>query len=213
MSKWDSYARVHLSVLTSAQLEVYREVDAHASGHVVDVGCGGGRMGAMLSNNSRIQSYVGVDASPEMIRVARRLLDEIHIDTFSVVETPIEVFTSDNFDFGFSINSYYAWSNPVSVLAHIRSLLKPAAPFLLATPNPRLDMPLLLAQADRELLGHPDYRTFRNLNLELASTYPGNFVEMHELVHQTQEAGFLLESCHTAFFLGGLNFVYLRNPG
>ena len=156
-------------------------------------------MAALLSGEPRVTGYVGVDASPEMAAKARWLIGQLAVGGFSVVETRIESFTQRGFDFGLSIHSHYAWVDPVAVLTHIRSLLRPGASFVLVTPNRNLDMPLLLARADKELLGNPGYPAFKALNLELAGAGREAFVSMDELVGQAHRAGFLLTACHQDF--------------
>lgn len=116
------------------------------------------------------------------------------------------------FDSAVSLNSYYTWPEPEKVLSHIYSLLKPGGIFALATPNTRLDMFAMEKQVRKELLTHPDYDTFRQINLELSSNDNAQFIAMNDLVRQVLHIGFVLTSCHQSFYLGGLNFVVLQKP-
>ncbi|MEZ5452572.1 MAG: class I SAM-dependent methyltransferase [Thiothrix sp.] len=208
ISDWDSYAESHLSVLPSVQLEVYRTVARYMRGKVADFGCGTARITPFLVGREGVSGYVGVDYAQDMVAKADWLLEQLGAKDFSVLYAKIEEVSGYVFDSALSINSYYTWPDPLVVLSHISSLLKPGAPFILVTPNPTLDMRKLAQEADKELLGHPHYPAFRQKNLELAGNEKAVFVGMDTLVRQLQASGFRLVSCHQDFYLGGLNFIH-----
>lgn len=208
MSEWESYAASHLSVLPSLQLAVYQAVAQHMRGQVADFGCGTARIAPFLADKAEVSGYTGVDYSSEMVGKARWVMQQLERDSFKVLHERIEQVDGYAFDAALSVNSYYTWSEPLATLAHISSLLQPAAPFILVTPNQTLDMRKLAKEADKELLGHPHYPAFRQKNLELAGNEKAAFVDMDTLVQQLHASGFRLVSCHQDFYLGGLNFIH-----
>jgi SAM-dependent methyltransferase len=71
---WDNLDR--RATMTSF-VERYRRYFGRS---VLDLGCGGGVLGAVLAPTGR--SYVGVDANPDMLREARKLEKELGFGTF-----------------------------------------------------------------------------------------------------------------------------------
>jgi ubiquinone/menaquinone biosynthesis C-methylase UbiE len=65
-SRWSNYVRVSTDA-TLARLP-------RTVGHVLDVGCGTGALVRCLLNDSRVSSLTGVDASREMLSIARKRL-------------------------------------------------------------------------------------------------------------------------------------------
>lgn len=209
-SEWNDYAESHLSVLSSFQLSVYKEVANYLTGSVADFGCGTARITTFLTDIKAVTHYTGIDNSPNMIKKARWLIDQLSVDTYQIKQTKIEKLQEGNFDSALSINSYYTWDDPVKILAHLYSLLKSDALFILVTPNPKIDMEKLAKEADKELLGHPHYPIFRKKNLELVSNKKAFFIEMNELIQQVNIVGFQVISCHQNFYFGGLNCLHLK---
>ena len=209
-SEWNDYAESHLSVLPSLQLNVYKKVASYLTGNIADFGCGTARITPFLTEMEEVTHYTGVDYSSDMVKKARWLIEQLSVDNYQIQQAKIEELQKDNFDSALSINSYYTWDQPLKILSHIHSLLKPSASFLLVTPNPKMDMEKLAKEADKELLGHPHYPIFRKKNLELAGNEEALFVEMSELIQQVTSVGFRVVSCHQDFYLGGLNFLHLK---
>ena len=207
---WDEYARLFASVQTQVQQELQQEAVKHLKGKVGDFGCGSAKIGLMVSDNNRVRSYVGIDASIEMTRIAEVLLKEIEpINEQSIHHGLIEDYTLTSFETAVSLNSYYSWPNPLTTLKHIYNLIETDGIFILATPNKTLDLVLLDKQAKKELIAHPDYKEFREHNLKLINDKAANLVEMSELIKQVQSVGFKVEACHQEFYCGGLNFLVL----
>jgi len=207
---WNDYARVFASVQTQVQRELQQEVVKYLKGRVGDFGCGCAKVGWLLSDNEMIELYIGIDASIEMINIARKYLKEMEpINKQSVHHGFIEDYNLTSFDTGVSLNSYYSWPNPLATLKHIYNLIEEGGTFVLATPNKNLDLILLDKQAKKELIGHPDYKKFREYNLKLINDKDANLVDMAELIEQVQSVGFKVEACHQEFYCGGLNFLVL----
>ncbi|MBH0058084.1 methyltransferase domain-containing protein [Pseudoalteromonas sp. SWXJZ94C] len=207
---WNDYARSFASVQTQVQQELQQEAVRYLNGNVGDFGCGCAKIGLILSDSERVRSYIGIDASIEMINIAQVLLEDIEpINEQSVHHGFIEDYNGSPFDTGVSLNSYYSWPNPLATLKHIYSLIEVGGTFILATPNKSLDLILLEKQAKKELIAHPDYKKFREHNLKLINDKDANLVEMSELITQVQSVGFKIEACHQEYYCGGLNFLVL----
>ncbi len=209
--KWNSYARCHASVLSSFQLELFLDAVKHLSGDIADFGCGSARLAPFLADQERVSSYTGVDSASEMVSIARNLIGKLSSHKLKIVNSRIEDI-HQKFTSAVSIHSYYSWPQPEEVLSHIFELLIPGSIFLLATPNSTIDMPKLLAKAERELLCHPDYIDFKNFNMQFVSNPNARFVSLDELIQQVQGVGFEAIECNQKYYLGGVNFLLLKKP-
>lgn len=207
---WSDYAWPFASVQTPFQRELQQEAVKYVKGKVGDFGCGCAKIGWLLSDSEMIESYIGIDASIEMTNIARKYLKEMEpINEQSVYHGFIEDYNLTSFDTAVSLNSYYSWPNPLATLKHIYNLIEDGGTFVLATPNKSLDLILLDKKAKKELIGHPDYKKFREYNLKLINDKGANLVDMAGLIEQVQSVGFKVEACHQEFYCGGLNFLVL----
>ncbi len=207
---WDQYARCHLSVLTSMQLDLFREAAFYLTGDVVDCGCGTARLAPLLADKATVNSYTGVDYSPEMVTMAQQWLTlKLSSKPINIMQEKIENI-SGHFSSAVSIHSYYTWPNTEEVLSSIYQMLLTDGLFVLVTPNPQMDMEKLLAEAEKELFGHPDFALFRELNLLLSANRSAKFVTMDALIDETRRTGFKVIECHQKHYLGGVNFIVLK---
>lgn len=206
--KWDKYARSHASVLTSFQLELYREAASHLVGDVIDCGCGTARLMPFLAGSTAVSSYVGVDSSAEMVTTAQWILQRLQKPTFRIINSKIEE-VGGCYTSAVSIHSYYAWPDPLAILRHIYTLLSPGTTFVLATPNQSLDMGNILYEAEKELIAHPDYDEFKALNQQFANHPVARFIPMDQLIHQVRSVGFHIVECHQKHYMGGVNYLIL----
>lgn len=208
--QWQNYARSFASVQTSFQRELQLAACELLYGDVADFGCGSAKLAPFLADSSQVSSYLGIDYAKEMIKIADWLIAQFDRPSFNTFEGKIEDYHGRTFNSAVSLNSYYTWPDPVKVLRHIHALLKKGGRLVLATPNHQLDMFAMEKEVKKELLTHPDFATFRQINLELTENPLARFVEMDTLVKQLQAVGFVLDSCHQSFYLGGLNFVVVH---
>lgn len=208
-SDWNSYARLFAAVTTSIQLAVYKEACLHLHGNVVDCGCGSAKLAPFLADNEQVSSYTGIDYSAEMVTAARWIISTLEHSNYTIQHCKIEE-AQGMYDSAVSIQSYYAWPNPQETLRHIANLLVEGGQFVLATPNPILDLAKLAKDARKELLAHPDFAAFESYNLQLAANPHANFVSMDDLIQQVRNVGFEVIECHQKHFQGGLNFLVLR---
>ena len=209
VGEWESYARLHASVTTTVQLALYREACSHLFGSVVDCGCGSAKIAPLLVDNERVTAYTGVDYAQEMVTVARQVVKTLQRPAFGIQHCLIEEVQAQ-FSSAVSIQSYYAWPEPVKTLQHIFNMLASNAVFVLATPNEKLCLEKLLYDAEKELVAHPDFMAFKRYNLQLAHNPQANFISMDGLIKQTQDAGFRVMECHQRHFGGGINFLVLH---
>ena len=147
-----------------------------------------------------IQYKTQAQASIERINEKEAQINRLH----SKIEDVHAQFTA-----GVSIQSYYAWPNPIATLSSIYALLAPQSVFILATPNTDLPIEQLLIDAEKELIAHPDFAAYKRYNLQLAMNPQANFISMDALIKQVQQVGFHVIECHQRHFRGGLNFLVL----
>jgi len=207
--QWNDYARVFSAVTTPCQAQVYEAASEHLSGHVADFGCGTAKITPWLADNPRVTAYTGIDYAPHMVQRARQALRKLATEHFTVQQCRIEQATGP-YDSGVSIQSYYSWPEPRSVLAHIHRQLRPGGIFVLASANSNLCLEKLIASARKTLIEHPDFEEFLRYNRQLAEATGARFPSLHVLIDEAADAGFVVEEAHQGFFFGGLNFLVLR---
>jgi SAM-dependent methyltransferase len=210
VNDWDEYAKVFSSVQTSFQRDIQQAAIPHLSGEVADFGCGSAKLAPFLASISSVSGYTGIDYSEAMTKVASWIINQFPHNNFTVVKGKIEEYQDKKFDSGVSINSYQSWPEPIVTLKHIYSLLKKGAKFTLASPNNNQNILNLAKEVDKELIAHPDYARFKELNISLASNTNGNFISMNTLLQQVQSVGFEVIYCHQEYYLGGLNFIVMK---
>lgn len=208
--KWDTYSSSHLSAYLSVQKEVYQHIANQVQGDVLDLGCGTARIMAYIQDNSLVNNYTGVDASEAMIQQASWLKTQLEFDKAHLIYTDIADIQGQ-YDFIFSIHSYYSWPEQDKLLQKIYSLLAEKGTFILVTPNNVFDEKRLAHLAKQELLGHPHYETFMTINYAIAATAKakGLYVTLDTLIERVKQVGFRVKTAHTHFFLGGASYLEL----
>ncbi|MBX3629683.1 MAG: class I SAM-dependent methyltransferase [Nitrosomonas sp.] len=204
---WNTYARYFFGVTTSFQLDLYREAARHSQGNVIDLGCGTAKLAPIVLDNPSVNSYTGIDASETMISLAQQLSELFGRERFNLIHGEIESLAHQRYASGVSINSYYSWPDPAKTLAHIYDVLEDGAIFVMATPNDKLNMPEILYQCEKELIGHPYFEIFKQMNLSLAENDDAGFLAMDALIRQIQHAGFRVQNCNQSFYADGMNFL------
>jgi SAM-dependent methyltransferase len=106
-----------------------RRLFAHATGRVLDVGCGYGANFAYLPNATHI---TGVDFSPVMLDMARIRADRLGLD-ITLVEGDAEAldFPDASFDTVISALSTCSFQNPITALQEMRRVCAPGGRILL----------------------------------------------------------------------------------
>lgn len=207
---WDNYSYSHLSIFTSIQKEIYEHIASKVSGSILDVGCGSGRIMAYMQNNKSAVNYTGIDLSLEMINQATWLKKELGFDEAKLVNANISSL-SNTFDYIVSIHSYYAWDDKITMLKTIYNLLDNDGKFILVTPNNDFDKEKLSVVVKQEILGHPFYKDFMDINYEIAEIAEQKTLYRHidSLIETVRGIGFKVNTAHNNFFLGGASYLEL----
>jgi ubiquinone/menaquinone biosynthesis C-methylase UbiE len=122
--RWARYNRASLELLPLGRVE-------HDLGRVLDVGCGTGNLLPFLeARGYRMQEYVGVDLSPEMLRIARTKPGRVPASwiTADAARLPLR---ESSFDIAVSASVLHYWDDVDAALAEIRRVLRPGGHLLL----------------------------------------------------------------------------------
>jgi ubiquinone/menaquinone biosynthesis C-methylase UbiE len=112
-------------------------------GILADIGCGPGRLTALIAQRHPALRIIGVDAADEMIQTAISYVSsqgiscQVEFRLGDVVELPV---ADNTVDFAVSTLSLHHWSDPIRALHEIYRILKPGGQFLLF--DLRRDSPL-----------------------------------------------------------------------
>jgi trans-aconitate 2-methyltransferase len=125
VSQWDpdSYGQIN----TLQQLVAERalaDLVLEGGERVLDVGCGDGKVTAMIAARLTTGTVVGVDPSPKMIDAARLLLPDRRRSTF-LVGTAATLTFNASFDVATSFNALHWEIRSLEALERIRSALRP----------------------------------------------------------------------------------------
>lgn len=118
------YQAVHKRMLVYA--------DFPANSHVLDLGCGTGKLLKRLGKLYLQLTGIGLDLSPEMIALAKA--KNIYEDrlTFTLGNAEEQPFDDNTFDATFNTISFLHYLHPKKVLAEVQRTLKPGGKFYLA---------------------------------------------------------------------------------
>ena len=205
---WENYAEIFSSITTPAQVEVYKAATPYLKGKVLDAGAGTGKIAHYLKDTPAVSSYTGVDYSKTMVKVGNSVLETLKRPLFHLQYGKIEAI-DEYFDSAVSIQSLYAWEDPLLTLKHIHKILKPNGIFVLATANDKLDLTPLIKEAEEVLAGHPNLEIYKQYNIHLADNPQGNFMSLDKLIRLTHQAGFHVLEARQTLFYGGLSFLAL----
>lgn len=114
-------------------------VDIPADSHILDLGCGTGKLLKRLGKLYPQLTGIGLDLSPKMIAQAKA--KNIHGDrtallddrlNFTIGNAEDQPFSDNTFDAVFNTISFLHYPNPKKVLAEVQRVLKPGGKFYLA---------------------------------------------------------------------------------
>jgi len=205
-SVFNPYAPIFGAITPLCVSEVYQAASSELSGSVLDAGCGPCKLAPYLVDQPEFLRYMGVDYSREMVTLARQLLDQLDSRRFQVQCDKVEN-THGEFDCVVSLQSYYAWPNPVKALTRLHQVLVPEGKLVLASANDRLDISKLLDEASRDWLLNPLWPEYRQHNQQIAANASGHFPSLDSLIGELRCVGFEIADAHTRFYDGGLNYV------
>lgn len=118
------YQAVHIRMLTYANLP--------HNGHILDLGCGTGKLFQRLGKLYPHLTGMGLDLSPQMIAEAKaknKYSDRLDFILGNAEEQP---FPENSFDAVFNTISFLHYPHPEKVLAEVERVLKPNGKFYLA---------------------------------------------------------------------------------
>jgi SAM-dependent methyltransferase len=96
----------------------------------LDIGCGNGYTVRWAARAATLGRAVGVDLSPEMILLARRLSRDLPNASFVAGEFPgVDLGGDASFDAIFSMEAFYYFADPGAALSRVRDLLAPGGLF------------------------------------------------------------------------------------
>ncbi len=103
-------------------------------GHLLDVGCGGGKLDHLIAAARPNVRVVGLDASEPMLRSARRRFVGSNVEfRLGMIE---ESGFSSEFDFALTVLSFHHWEEPEKGLAAVRRALVPGGRFWIYEMDP-----------------------------------------------------------------------------
>lgn len=206
---FNEYSRSFAWVTPYCVSAVYEEAASHAVGAVVDCGCGPCKLAPYLVGSPLVESYSGVDYSPEMVALGRQLLGRLADNRFKVQCCSVEDITGA-FDFAVSLQSYYAWKNPRRALKCIYNTLVAGGKLVLASANNKLDIDGLLQEASRDWLLNPLWQEYAAKNRQIAGDQQCQLHSLDSLIGELREVGFEITDAHAKHYNGGLNFIVAK---
>ena len=103
-------------------------------GHLLDVGCGGGKLDHLIAAARPNVRVVGLDASEPMLRSARRRFVGSNVEfRLGMIE---ESGFSSEFDFALTVLSFHHWEEPEKGLVAVRRALVPGGRFWIYEMDP-----------------------------------------------------------------------------
>ncbi|MCA9731119.1 methyltransferase domain-containing protein [candidate division KSB1 bacterium] len=132
-NKWDAqdYAK-HSSAQWKWAEELIHKLQLNGTEHVLDIGCGDGKISAALAQKLEMGSITGVDASPEMIALAQK---EFNIDLWPNLDFKVmdaaDIRLDKKYDIAFSNATLHWVADHGAVLAGINACLNPNGKILL----------------------------------------------------------------------------------
>jgi ubiquinone/menaquinone biosynthesis C-methylase UbiE len=127
INQWPQFRLLRRMIL--AKLEGYT-----TKGILIDIGCGPGRLLFLISQKFKDLKLKGIDASKEMIEIAKsKAVEEKIEERIAFCEGDVEnlPLQTNSIDFAISTLSLHHWSNPRDGLSEIHRVLKPGGQLLL----------------------------------------------------------------------------------
>jgi O-antigen biosynthesis protein len=110
------------------------ELVPHEAGMILDVGCGKGKLGALLKQRSRQRKVFGIEYQPDMARMARKVLDGVQLGDLQRVAYE---FKDGTFDCIICADVLEHLVEPAAVLRKLKPLLHRDGLIICSIPNMR----------------------------------------------------------------------------
>ncbi|MCP4803972.1 MAG: class I SAM-dependent methyltransferase [Proteobacteria bacterium] len=111
------------------------------SGAILDVGCGPGWVAIHASVGNPELDCVGIDLSPDMVRLAERNRGNRLNCTFKVMDAAEIIYPDATFDRIVAVQTMHHWSDPDAILRELHRVLKPAGQLVLLDADADGDVP------------------------------------------------------------------------
>jgi len=128
---------------------------------VLDVGCGSGAAVIAAAPHLPEGTAVGVDPSPDFVRIAKRRTRRLTNVAFDAAAAERLPFESSRFDVAWSVHSTHHWDDLEAGIGEVRRVLRPEGRFLIVErhdPSKPWGISVGEAQALAETMTHAGFR-------------------------------------------------------
>lgn len=160
------------------------------SGHALEIGPGPGYLGLEWLKKTNDSDLVGLDISPDMVKIAERNAMEYGLQKrvkYVVSSAERMPFEDEFFDAVFSNGSLHEWSKPVQIFNEIYRILKKRGKYCIS--DLRRDMNPFI-RCMMKLLTKPKEMKF-GLSTSINAAY--NVEEIEEILHKTKLRDFTIK--------------------
>jgi len=211
MTEWDASSYARCSALQeSMAAEVLALLHFSGAEHILDIGCGDGRITAEISTRVRDGFVVGIDASEEMIHFAQAHAHSpnLRFQQIQAAHLPFE----NEFDVIVSFNALHWLPDQDAPLRGIHAALKPTAyaQLRLVTDGERKSLETVLEETRRSEKWATYYKNFRDPYLHLTPDQYAQKAEYNGLrvrhLH-TASKSWDFHSRENFFYFGQVTFI------
>lgn len=140
MDVWKIYSSYYdelnrLLPYTNMLKEVASMLDFNSSMDILDVGCGTGNLCEIIAEQSKDNNIVGIDASSEMLKIAREKLNEYsNVKLYQMDLDYILALENESFDSVTMINSLYAVKDCNFTIEQVSRVLRKGGKLIIVNP-------------------------------------------------------------------------------
>jgi trans-aconitate 2-methyltransferase len=142
----------------NAAMDLMKFVEIPVDAHILDVGCGDGKITAELASKVPLGKVVGVDISPAMVLFAKNNFPNIYFPnlTFSLADAE-KLKYSTEFDFVVSFTTLQWVQDHTAFIHGANASLKPSGILAITMP---MGLPYTLDQAVHEVISKPEWSSY-----------------------------------------------------
>lgn len=146
------------SAQSVAAMQILQCIKFKGSEHVLDVGCGDGKITARIADSLERGSVLGVDASPEMIHFAQKTFqNSFHPNLRFSLQNASQLNYNGEFDVVFSSFTLHWVLNQHLFLKGAYKSLKPSGRLIVTVP---LDFSLALEESTKATISKPEWSPY-----------------------------------------------------